>query len=395
MRQGCPQVGKPVVGACLVLFCLLSISGGRAQTSPTKGPAPNSALPSVRFREVPVFQMPGIVNAWGENHHEHEVDSNSPAHWDGDTFYLFNSFLHPWRNSGPDLFHLSAPVSTHLGSTNDRLWIWIESTWKDDDGTLYGVYHYEPDNVCFGNSHLPTAPKIGWLRSIDNGLSWSDLGFVLAADPADFRCDTKSPWDAGGEGDFSVMLDHQKEYFYIFFSSYVKTFQEQGVGVARLRYADRDDPAGKARKWYQGQFSEPGVGGHFTPIFPAKVDWHEGKADLFWGPAIHWNTHLNAYVILLNHAIDSQMTQEGIYVTFNSDLANPRGWNEPQRILDREAIRKAIRGFPVDVSNGWYPEVIGTAKGETDKLCGRTGRFFMKGMSRLEIIFLQPGEKAE
>ena len=91
-------------------------------------------------------------------------------------------------------------------------------TWKDDDGTLYGIYHYEPDNVCSGNSHLPTAPKIGWLRSIDNGLSWSDLGFVLAADPADFRCDTKSPWDAGGEGDFSVMLDHQKEYFYIFFS---------------------------------------------------------------------------------------------------------------------------------------------------------------------------------
>ena len=291
--------------------------------------------------------------------------------------------------------HLGSSISTQLGQIDDRLWIWIESTWKDDDGTLYGMYHYEPDNVCFGNDHLPTAPKIGWLRSLDNGQSWQDLRFVLAADPADFRCDTKSPWDAGGEGDFSVILDRKKEYFYCFFSSYVKNFQEQGVGVARMRYADRDNPAGKAQKWYKGEFSEPGIGGHFTPIFPAKVDWHGGNADILWGPAIHWNTYLNTFVILLNHASDSKMTQEGIYITYNSDLANPKGWSEPQRILDRDGIMKAIRGFPPDLSNGWYPEVIGTSKGETDKLCGRTGRFFMKGMSRLEIIFLKPGEKAE
>ncbi len=336
--------------------------------------------------------MPGVDNP---GYRRHEVDSNSPAHWDGDTLYLFNSFLHPWRSSGPDLMHLGSSISTQLGQVDDRLWMWIESTWKDDDGTLYGIYHYEPDNVCFGNEHLPTAPKIGWLVSLDNGQSWRDLGFILAADPADFTCDTKSPWDAGGEGDFSVILDQKKQYFYVFFSSYVKNFREQGVGVARLPYADRDNPAGKALKWYNGQFSEPGVGGDFTPIFPAKVDWHGGNADIFWGPAIHWNTYLNMYVILLNHAIDSKMTQEGIYITYNSDLANPKGWNEPQRILDRDGIMKAIRGFRLDQSNGWYPEVIGTQKGETDKLCGRAGRFFMKGMSRLEIIFLKPGEKGE
>ena len=362
------------------------------QSAPFKDTSASPNLPSVQWREVPVLQMPGVDNP---GYRRHEVDSNSPAHWDGDTLYLFNSFLHPWRSSGPDLMHLDSSISTQLGQIDDRLWIWIESTWKDDDGTLYGIYHYEPDNVCFGNDHLPTAPKIGWLISLDNGQSWRDMGFILAADPADFRCDTKSPWDAGGEGDFSVILDRKKEYFYIFFSSYVKNFREQGVGVARLPYADRDNPAGKALKWYNGQFSEPGVGGHFTPIFPAKVDWHGGNADIFWGPAIHWNTYLNTYVILLNHAIDSKMTQEGIYITYNSDLENPKGWSEPQRVLDRDGIMEAIRGFRPDQSNGWYPEVIGTRKGETDKLCGHTGRFFMKGMSRLEIIFLKPREKSE
>jgi hypothetical protein len=39
--------------------------------------------------------------------------------------------------------------------------------------------------------------------------------------------------------------------------------------------------------------------------------------------------------------------------------------------------------------------VIGTEKGETDKIAGRTGRFFMGGISRKKIIFLKPGEKPQ
>jgi hypothetical protein len=38
-----------------------------------------------------------------------ETDCNSPAHWDGDTFYLFNSAGKPKRSSGPDVFHLGWP----------------------------------------------------------------------------------------------------------------------------------------------------------------------------------------------------------------------------------------------------------------------------------------------
>jgi hypothetical protein len=193
-----------------------------------------------------------------------------------------------------------------------------------------------------------------------------------------------------------VILDREKQYFYFFFSSYVRQFPEQGVGAARMRYLDRDHPSGKARKWYRGKCSEPGLGGHITPIFPAKINWHQKNADIFWGPSIHWNDYLNTFVVVLNHAMDTTMMQEGIYVTFNHHLADPGAWMTPRKILTRDGIKKAMAGAqgpaPI-IDNGWYPEVIGTERGQTDKLVGRTGRFFMGGLSRLEIVFVKPGEK--
>jgi hypothetical protein len=388
-------------GSCrgaVTLFVLVSIlvvvprSG--AQSNPLETGAKADSLPSVRFQEVPALKMPGIKRPDGS----YVVDSNSPVQWDGSTMYMFNSDDHPWRFSGPNLLRMGNPLSTSLGWPNDRLSIWIESTWRDEDGTLYAWYHYEPDDVCRSNAHLPTAPRIGALRSSDNGATWKDIGFVLEAPLDSLRCNTGSPWDAGGEGDFSVILDREKQYFYFFFSSYVRQFPEQGVGVARMRYEDRANPSGRVWKWHRGQWGEPGLGGHFTPIFPARTNWHQKNADIFWGPAIHWNKYLNTFVIVLNHAMDAAMTQEGIYITFNSHLAGPKGWTTPRKILSRDEIKKfmtGVRGDPVIVGNGWYPEIIGTDKGETDKLVGRTGRFFMGGFSRLEIVFQQAGEKTE
>jgi hypothetical protein len=118
---------------------------------------------------------------------------------------------------------------------------------------------------------------------------------------------------------------------------------------------------------------------------------------MFWGPAIHWNTYLSTYVMFLNHAIDTKLTQDGIFISFNSDVGNPAGWTKPQMILNRAQIQKAMAGAdvsPTKLENGWYPEVIGMQKGETDKVVGRTARFFMAGLSRQTITFLRPGEKA-
>src|SRR5256885_1433775 len=119
------------------------------------------------------------------------------------------------------------------------------------------------------------------------------------------------------------MLDQQKQFLYFFFSNYPADLSEQGVAVARMRWSDRDQPAGKVWKWHHADWREPGLGGHLSPILPARIDWHRADADAFWGPSVHWNTHLRQYVILLNRSKNGKFGQEGIYASFSHDLADP------------------------------------------------------------------------
>jgi hypothetical protein len=117
---------------------------------------------------------------------------------------------------------------------------------------------------------------------------------------------------------------------------------------------------------------------------------------MFWGPSIHWNTYLQEYVLVLNHAVDTRLKGGGIFISFNRDLSNPGGWSKPMMILDADQVKKLTQGGsaqPNAIENGWYPEIIGTEEGESDKLCGRVGRLFVAGMSRLEITFVRPGEE--
>jgi hypothetical protein len=361
----------------LVLIMLLAAAGCHSNRT-----ADTAAVPDVRIHEASPVYFPGAQRPAPDK--PGECDCNSPTHWDGETLYIFNSAGHPWRAAGSDVFHLDQDYRSCKYNNQVNGGRWIECTWKDDDGVLYGWYHFEPGGICADfhpNSPHLTAPRIGAARSSDNGATWEDLGVVLDSKPV-LRCDTTNYYFAGGNGDFSIMLDRKKEFLYFLISTYAGDITEQGVAVARMRWADRRQPAGKVTKWHQNQWSEPGLGGHVTPIFRAEIDWHRGDADAFWGPSIHWNSHLQQFVILLNRAIDSRWKQEGIYVTFNADLAQPNKWSTPRKIL------------PPPGADRWYPQVIGLdkAKRETDKLAGQKPRLFVRGFSKWEIEFLRPGE---
>jgi hypothetical protein len=312
-----------------------------------------------------------------------QVDGNSPSFWRDGRFHFMTSTGHPVIASGPrQLRFWSASAVSVIRS--ESLPMWIESAWVDGDGTVYGWYHHEPAGLCRGTDL--TAPRIGAVVSYDGGLSFFDLGLILTSgDPVD--CTAKNGFFAGGHGDFSVILNRERTHFYFFFTNYGGAPARQGVAAARLAFEHRSVPVGAVYKYADGAWSEPGLGGRVTPVFPARVSWMRPDADSFWGPAIHWNKELERYVMLLNHACcEPRWPQDGIYVTFSSDLTQPINWTRPVRILDE-----------IGFAPGFYPQVLGLGLGESDTLAGRRARLFIHGKSRWEIIFrkLAPEHPAE
>lgn len=312
----------------------------------------------VHVRDMPQVDMPA------------EVDSNSPAFWSGGEFHLYNSTgAGPKTSTGSDQFHLGQAQSIVMNYA--QAWpTWMESVWMDEDGVVYGWYHREHFGVCPGTSL--EEPQIGAAISYDGGHSFLDMGAILqSGDPID--CSSKNGYAVGGHGDFSVIVDRQKNYFYFLFSNYGGPLESQGVAIARMEFASRTSPVGNVWKYYQGGWTEPGIRGHMTPIFPATVSWQRADTDSFWGPSIHWNTYLGKYVMLLNRSCCSPgYPQEGIYVSYSKSLSNPGSWTQPVKFLD---------------NTGWYPQVIGSGANGTDKLAGRVARLYIYGHSSWQVIF--------
>jgi len=244
----------------------------------------------------------------------------------------------------------------------------------DEDGAVYGWYHHEPGGICVGNNL--TAPEIGAVVSRDGGKTFEDLGIVLrSGDTVD--CSAKNGFFAGGHGDFSVILDRERTYFYFLFTNYGGDPEQQGIAMARLAFHDRASPQARVWKFFEGGWTEPGTTGKVTPVLHTRVSWQRADTDSFWGPAIHWNTHLEKYVVLLTRACcEPNWPQDGIYVTFNADLSRPQAWSMPQLVLTE-----------IILGPGYYPQVIGVGPGESDTLAGEVARLYLQGKSGWEIVF--------
>jgi hypothetical protein len=310
-----------------------------------------------RLIPAPLFRWPGIA------------DSNSPSHWSAGKLFVFNSDGMPVRSEGPNLGSLSSTRAVRFYSYKSAP-LWIEATYKAPDGTLYAWYHHGVFLHCLGNP--VSAPLIGALRSDDDGKTFEDLGPILTSG-AEPDCATHNRYFAGGAGDFSAIADREGLYLYILYTHYGGDTTEQGVSAARIALADLDSPAGQVFKYFAGQWSEPGLGGRQSPLFPAIESWHSPNPQSFWGPSIHWNTALNRYFILMNYSCCTpDWPAAAIYYTSTPDLSQPELWTSPSLLLN---------------GGGWYPLTMGLDPEGTDKQAGSTARFFLGGDSNHWICF--------
>ena len=363
--------GLPIVTVAMAVATIVSPRLG------AQGP-PIPISPKAKLVSAPRLRLTG------------DVDSNSPAVWDrvGGVSQLFvlTSFAgQPSVAHGSSVSQLgpATPVTLEPWPGGG---VWMEAIVPDVDGTWYGYYHneIEADSVCPGSDKV--IPRIGAARSRDRGRTWEQLGIILEAPASAFACDTNNEYFVNGTGDLSAVLDSDSRDVYFFFSQYERSTSQQGVAVARMAWADRDEPVGRLMLW-RSRFWLPAareirtdgeavwVYGVGVPIFATTDGWHDPgeRTDAFWGPSVHWNTYLQMYVMLLSRASDTEYDQEGIYVSYSPSLDDPRLWSTPLKILD---------------GGNWYPQVIGLEGGVgSDTVAGASARFFMAGTSQHVIQF--------
>jgi hypothetical protein len=279
---------------------------------------------------------------------------------------------HSYRRTGKTLEALEGPLERVrlMNNPDPKVGKWIESVWRGPSGRLYGWYHAEEVAPCARRLFIP---HIGGLVSDNDGADWLCLGEILRAPTNLIDCEYQNGFLAGGYGDFSVIADNSASYLYLHFSSYVSDERAQGVSVARYRTTACDAPLNAIEMWRNGSWQSAG-NELAIPIFPATKGWKNKDPDAFWGPAVHFNRSINAYVMLLNRTRNgnSNMVQEGIYISFNEHLENPNDWSEPVQI---------IKG------GVWYPEVIGLDPDDGDTTAGLRARLFMSGFSAWSIAF--------
>ncbi len=164
--------------------------------------------------------------------------------------------------------------------------MWYDST----DQKLYAPLHCETRGY-----YTTILRQITLASSTDKGLTWKYEGPVMTRDDPtqplpSGRESSGQYWD-GGEGDFFLFADEKEGYVYLYTNHYVwsKTgidgppfgfFTFMGHHVARCAIKDKLAP-GKWRKFYNGSWSEPALG---------------GKASDVKGYYVMYNTYLKKYI---------------------------------------------------------------------------------------------------
>lgn len=177
-----------------------------------------------------------------------------------------------WRcnNSPTGRESTAPPAGSGYSQKNfcDLAGVWVDP----DTGAWYGLVHNEFTPQPFGDGvHYD---GIDYAVSTDQGRTWSIKSHVLTSPYSTKRGDTAAfPQQTYhyGDGDPRLFVDTASGYFYVVYGS--RIVEKGGGWKAFHAHAARAPISGKMapgswRKWYDGAWSEPGVGGRESNVVP-------------------------------------------------------------------------------------------------------------------------------
>jgi hypothetical protein len=140
----------------------------------------------------------------------------------------------------------------------------IAGVYRDTDGKLYGFYHAEDqeDMPKLGNADIPGFhASIGLAISGDNGITWEKAGQVITSQKPKGWFIYEGQADTGA-GLPCCTVSKDGKYLYIYYEEHSRV-GGRGVQIcmARAHLADGPPLPGKWYKYYNGSFSQPGLGG--------------------------------------------------------------------------------------------------------------------------------------
>ncbi|RAG83829.1 hypothetical protein DN069_20085 [Streptacidiphilus pinicola] len=165
----------------------------------------------------------------------------------------------------------NAPSGSGYAERNycDLVGVWVDP----DTGTWYGLVHNEFTPQPFGDGLHYDA--VDYASSTDHGATWTIQGHAITSPYSTTRGDTTAFPNATyyyGDGDPRLYVDQRSGYFYVFYMS--RLIDKNGSWGAFQEHVARAPISGKMSsaswsKWYDGSWSQPGVGGAESDVIPA------------------------------------------------------------------------------------------------------------------------------
>jgi hypothetical protein len=192
-----------------------------------------------------------------------------------------------WRCNNSPTGLESTYMNNGTGYYSQRNYCDLSDTWVDpDSGDWYGLVHNEFTPQPFGDGLHYDA--IDYAVSHDHGKTWSILGHAITSPYSTTRGDTKAfpnqTYDYG-DGDQRLFVDPASGYFYVFYGSRIVnkpgTGGKQNGGLAHVARAPISGKmaAGTWQKWYNGSWTQPGIGGLESNMEPADAANPTGYTD--------------------------------------------------------------------------------------------------------------------
>jgi hypothetical protein len=209
-------------------------------------------------------------------------------------------------------------------------------------GEILAFYHAEDHEGVAASIYGPAYyASVGLAISKDGGRTFEKMGQVLTSHKPKSASSTDGAQGVGGP---SVIVDPSGQYLYMYFMDWTREAPWGDIGVARSRIEDGGRP-GTWFKYYNGGFTERGLGGRATLIVGGRVpgDWAAF-------PSVSFNSYLNQYLMVY-------AAKDGFYAMTSGDGIT---WASPTQLLTSAT---GWSGSRVSL----YPTIIGEDDTHTGK----------------------------